>query len=176
MSDATPPVLAYTHRGRRPFPFRTVAAAAFAVPVLLLWARSYWRADQLNRYAPSGDGRVESESGGLYFEVTPRDPTLPPGWYVDWVSYSWWIQPSSGAWERHWGQPVRRWAGVQWFQMLWGPTARATPVRVVIVSDWVVALIAGGIGWAAGRWLPGAAATAWRAIRRELAIWTAPSG
>jgi hypothetical protein len=24
--------------------------------------------------------------------------------------------------------------------------------------------------------LPGAAATAWRAIRRELAIWTAPSG
>jgi hypothetical protein len=88
MSYATPPVLAYTHRGRRPFPFRTVAAAAFAVPVLLLWARSYWRADQLNRYAPSGDGRVESESGGLYFEVTPRDPTLPPGWYVDWVSYS----------------------------------------------------------------------------------------
>ena len=165
-SDRAAPTLPYASPGRRTWPVRRIGAVAFALPVVAMWGRSYWRDDVWLRTSPDGDWlNVQSNYGSVDACRLSMGLAVSAGVDTAWVHDS--FPAAAPAGTAH-----RRWAGV----FAESRPVGSSPLLVVGVSYWLLTLVAGGVGWAAARWLWTAAVAIWRMVRHEADVWTAGPG
>jgi hypothetical protein len=123
---------------RRLFPLASGLSLLLCIALCVLWAMGYSYMGSLNWVRADGHFTwLMSEHGGLYlargWQQGPRHAEQPE-FFTLWLNV--WRQP----WEEEHGIPARRWMGVRAFTV--HPPDHREPARVLVVSDWLVALAA----------------------------------
>jgi hypothetical protein len=120
---------------RHLFTLCSALSLLLCVAVCVLWAQSYSYMGSVNWIRADGHFTwLMSEHGGLYlargWQQGPRGADQPAVFTL-WLNV--WRQP----WEEGYGIPARRWMVVRTFTV--HPPDHREPIRVLVVSDWLVA-------------------------------------